>query len=96
MTTTTTTTTTDAALIAAAKLLLTYTAGRSDIWMLAGPAKASCRAHVMSVLLGRKTPQSKSGVTAIVAEFHARAGITGPHIAARDDAFHAWLMSVKS
>jgi hypothetical protein len=36
----------------AIRLLGTYTAGRFDIWMLSGSAKASCRAHVMSTLLG--------------------------------------------
>ena len=47
------------------KLLNAYTAGSFDVWALSGRSKASCRAHVMSVLNGVKTPQSKSGVTAI-------------------------------
>ena len=59
----------------AIRLLGTYSGGRFDIWALAGNARASCRAHVMSELLGQKTPQSKSGVNAIRYEFYSRLGI---------------------
>ncbi len=59
----------------ACRIIGVYTANRFNTWALAGPARASCRAHVMSVLMGRKMPQSKSGVTAIEAELHRRAGI---------------------
>ena len=61
----------------AIKVLGTYSAGRYDVWSLAGSARASCRAHVMSTLLGVKTPRSKSGVNAIRQEFYDRLGITG-------------------
>lgn len=71
----------------AIKLLGTYTAGSFDVWALAGPAKASCRAHVMSALMGQKMPQSKSGVNAIIAAFYSRCSITGDHIAGRDKNF---------
>ncbi len=74
------------------RLLGVYTAGRFDIWMLAGNAKASCRAHVMSVLTGERTPQSKAGVNAMVAAFHALAGVAGKGSCAaiREDMFVAW------
>ena len=64
-------------LLEAIRLLGAYTANRFDVWTIAGNARASCRAHVMSALLGRKTPQSKSGVNAINDEFHRLAGIGG-------------------
>ena len=59
----------------AIRLLGIYSAGRFDIWALAGNTKASCRAHVMSELLGQKTPQAKSGVNAIRREFYSQLGI---------------------
>lgn len=65
----------DAELYEACRLLAAYTAYRIDPWILAGPAKASCRAHVMSALMGRRMPQSKSGVSALKDELHRRAGI---------------------
>jgi hypothetical protein len=65
-----------------------YTAGRYDIWMLAGSSKASCRAHVMSVLCGVKTPQSKSGVNAIQAKLFSELGIPEAECTAvREDYF---------
>lgn len=74
----------------AVELLAAYTAGRFDIWMLAGPSKASCRAHVVSALLGHKVPQSKAGVTAIREAFYAIAKPAGDCIANREDSFVAW------
>jgi hypothetical protein len=65
----------DLALVDAVKLLGTYTAGRFDSYMLAGPSKATCRQHVMSALVGCKLPQSKCGVTALRAELWKRAGV---------------------
>ncbi len=62
----------------AVKILGTYTAGRYDIWALAGNAKASCRAHVMSVLLGRKCVQRESGINALRSEFYRQMQIGGP------------------
>jgi hypothetical protein len=48
----------DVELYAACRLIDVYCGGRFyDLWQLAGPAKASCRAHVMSTLLARKVPQ---------------------------------------
>ena len=74
----------------ALRLLGIYTTGRFDIWALAGDAKASCRAHVMSALLGRKVPRSKSGVTAIREELYSRGNITGTCGAHREDNFLKW------
>lgn len=47
------------------RLLGVYTGGRFDPWNLAGPAKASCRAHIMSALAMSKVPQARAGVTVI-------------------------------
>lgn len=80
----------------AVRLLGVYTAGRFDIWMLAGNHKGTCRAHVMSALMGRKMPQSKSGVTMLRTAFYERvealtgARPAGDHIAARETSFIAW------
>lgn len=73
--------------IKALKTLSTYTAGRFDVWALAGDSKKSCRQHVMSELLGAKTPIAKCGVTAIREEFQKRLGATGDCIAAREGDF---------
>ena len=81
---------TDTKLVDAVRVLGTYTAWRFDLWILAGNQRASCRAHVMSVLMGQKMPQSKSGVTALRAEFNQRAGITGDCPAHREENFIAF------
>ena len=77
----------------AVRLLHIYTAGHCNVWQLAGNAKASCRAHIMSVLLGAKTPQSKSGVNAMREAFYSAAGITGDCEAHREENFRAWVKS---
>jgi hypothetical protein len=81
---------TDSALLEATKLLGTYTAGRFDIWALAGSSRASCRAHVMSALMGRRIPQSKSGIYALREEFERRAGACGECNAERETNFRNW------
>lgn len=73
----------------AIRVLGTYTAGRFDIWMLSGSSKASCRAHVMSILQGKRVPQSQSGVTAIRSAFYTALGITGECEAHRQEIFQA-------
>jgi hypothetical protein len=78
---------------AAVRLLGVYTAGRFDIWVLAGPARASCRAHVASVLAGHKVPQSKAGVNALRDAFYLHAQPAGDCMAAREDAFRNWARS---
>jgi hypothetical protein len=75
----------------AIRLLGAYTAGRFDIWMLSGSQKASCRAHLMSTLLGVKTPQSKSGVTALREAFYRAGNITGDCLAAKEENFLKWV-----
>lgn len=71
----------------AVRLLGVYTAGRFDIWALAGSSKASCRAHVMSALLGRRAVQRESGVTALRSEFYRRLEIEGSCEAVRERNF---------
>lgn len=74
----------------AVRLLGVYTAGRFDVWVLAGNAKAGCRAHIMSALLGRRVPQSKSGVNAMREAFYNLANPAGDCPAAREKSFIAW------
>lgn len=83
----------------AIRLLGAYTAGRFDIWELAGNAKASCRAHIMSALNGKRTPQSKSGVYAMYEAFFS---LSDPHFpkytcnAVRESNFIEWARAVNS
>lgn len=86
--------------ISALNLFSSYTAGHFDPWMLAGPAKASCRAHIMSVFNGQRTPQSKSGVTVIRDAFHTLAFNecipdfkAAECVAVRDEVFTRWARS---
>lgn len=65
-------------------LLNIYTGGSFDVWSLAGSSKASCRAHVMSALHGKKMPQSKSGVNALQAELFCRVDARGDYERARE------------
>ncbi len=71
----------------AIRLLGVYTAGRFDIFALAGPQKASCRAHIMSTIQGRRIPQAKSGVYAIREAFFAALRPDGGCVAAQEDRF---------
>ncbi len=88
-------TTISATLREGVRVLGIYTAGRFDVWYLAGQAKASCRAHVMAALLGLpKVPQSKAGVNAITEEFYRQSGITGDCIASREASFKAFCKSL--
>ena len=77
----------DESVVKALKSFSTYSAGNFDVWSLAGDAKASCRQHIMSELLGAKVPRAKCGVTAIREEFQRRLGATGDTIAAREGDF---------
>jgi len=79
----------------AIRVLGTYTAGRFDIWMLAGSSKASCRAHVMSVLQGKRVPQSQSGVTAIRSAFYEALSITGECEAHREENFRTACRAIQ-
>lgn len=71
----------------ALKLLGTYTAGKYDLWLLAGSSRASCRAHVMTVLMGARIPQSKAGVNALRDALYRAAGIEGDCLAEKNDKF---------
>lgn len=76
--------------LSALKYLGAYTAGQFDFWMLAGNQKATCRAHVMSELMGKKMPQSKSGVTALREAFYAIAKPEGNCLAIQEKSFVEW------
>lgn len=84
----------------AVRLLGTYTAGRFDIWMLAGNAKRTCRQHVMTVLIngkdGKKIPQKDCGVTMIRTKFYDLVQPQGDCLAARETYFIQWCRSVGS
>lgn len=88
----------NANLVQAVSLLGIYTARRYSFWFLAGPSKASCRAHIMSALLGRKATQRESGVCAMRAEFYRQLGDVIPQTdiceAAREDAFTEWAKGI--
>lgn len=71
----------------AIRILGIYTAGRFDIWALSGPAKASCRAHVLSTLLNKSVPKSKAGVNAIRDAFYSACKIEGECPAHRESNF---------
>lgn len=74
----------------AIRLLKAYTAGSCDIWQLAGPSKASCRAHIMSALAGHRVPQAKAGVNALRDRFYSIANPAGNCPAMREEAFTQW------
>lgn len=76
----------------AIRILGIYTAGRYDIWSLSGPAKASCRAHVLSTLLDRTVPKSKAGVNAIRDAFWTACSITGECPAHREENFRSFCL----
>ncbi len=75
----------------AIRILGIYTAGRFDVWNLAGSAKASCRQHILSVLTSQSVPKSKAGVTALRDAFYAAGNITGEYEAQRERNFLAWV-----
>lgn len=77
----------------AVRLLGAYSAGRFEIWALAGPAKASCRAHVMSELAGHRVPQKNAGVSALEKAFYEIAEIEERGYAG-EDALKAWCEQV--
>ena len=74
----------------AIKVLGMYTAGRFDVWMLAGSARASCRAHIMSALYGFRVSQAKSGVNALRDALYIAGNITGEYPAQREERFVEW------
>ncbi len=71
----------------AIRLLKIHTAGRFDLWGLAGRSNAERRAQVMSALVGTRTPQAKAGVNALRAAFYKALGIVGDCEAEREENF---------
>ncbi len=80
----------------AIRVLGIYTAGRFDVWALAGSARASCRAHVMSTLLNRRVPQSQAGVNAIQAAFYSACQITGETPNEREENLRAFCATYQA
>jgi len=78
----------------AVHLLGIYTAGRFDLWAIAGDAKRTARAHIMGFLLGRNATQKESGITALRAEFYKQALVVGDYPAEREDNFISWAKSI--
>jgi hypothetical protein len=70
---------------AALALLGTYTGGRFDPAMLTGPAKRSCRKHILEALRGDKVKSAECGITVVEAALIEAAGATGDCQAARRD-----------
>lgn len=73
----------------AVRLFGAYTAGGFQTWQLAGSAKASCRAHIMSALYGEKVKQSAAGVFALREALCHYLRIEGDCLAAKDSALYA-------
>ena len=80
--------------IEALRLLGEQTRGTFDPWDLTGPANAPVRARIMSALLDRRTPASKSGVTALRFHFSKLYAAPGGCRAERDSAFAAWAAAI--
>ncbi len=76
----------------ALRLLQTYTRGSFDPWDMMGPHNAARRAEVMTVLTGKRVPQSGAGVTTLRRVFHNRANVLGDYPRARDGNFAKWAL----
>ena len=72
-----------------------YTGYTYNLWALAGNAKAGCRAHIMSALVGKRMPQSKSGVTALRSALYSTLGIDGTCIADEEEKFKVICKAMK-
>ena len=62
--------------------------------MLAGNSRAAYRAQIMSVLEGKRVPQSKSGVHALEHRFTALSGVEGTCMADTQDKFIEWAKAL--
>lgn len=71
----------------AIRLVGIFTAGRFDLWNLAGDQNAPDRAAILSALTGQWPPRSKAGVTALRTALYAALEITGTCEAHRQDNF---------
>jgi len=81
-------------LIEAIRLVKHGTGEHFYMWNLSGGSNAKLRARIMSLLLGDKTPQSKSGINALIAELYRQCGITGNCGADRDSNFAIYAKGV--
>ncbi len=75
----------------ALKLLRTYCGGTLFFRRLTGPAKATCRAHILSVLTGTKVPKSKAGIHALEEALYAFVKPEGQSPSAQEQAFQQWV-----
>lgn len=82
--------------IEALHLLGIYTNYKYDFWILSGNAKASCRSHIMSALMGKKVPQSKSRVNVMRDEFYKLTNADGECQASQQDNFVKWAKENKN
>lgn len=71
------------------RLLSVYTNGSFNTFALSGSAKASCRAHCMSALRGKRVPQKDSGVTTLREELFRITDPDGDCLAAREESARA-------
>ena len=82
----TTNTTTEQTMDEAKRLFRVYTGGTGRIDALYGPAKASCRAHILSALQGERVPQRRAGWTVFRQAMFGLFGASGDCLAARERA----------
>jgi hypothetical protein len=61
----------------AMRLTRTYLGGRCELFALAGPAKRSCRKHILEVLRGAKVKANECGINALEAALYEAAGVRG-------------------
>lgn len=80
----------------AIRLVGVYTARSFRIDCLIGPAKSGCRAHIMSMLLNVKVPQSKSGYNALRDGLNRLSGVTGGCIASQEEELIHWCKSIET
>ena len=81
-------------LIAALRLIRDYTGGYYYLWSLTGRSQVKRRQQIMSLLLGSKQPQSKSGINALIKELYAQCGIIGRCEADRRNNFIVYARGV--
>ena len=62
---------------------------------LTGPAQASNRQEIMSVIHRSNIPKSKSGITALTKSLLLVSGVTGTCIADQEDKLITWIYSTE-
>jgi len=68
----------------AKRLFRVYTGDTGRIDALYGPAKAGCRAHILSALEGKRVPQSRAGWRVFRKAMFDLFGASGNCLAARE------------